>query len=475
MKKTDIGLTNKKKENFSGWYTEVIKKAKLMDYSSVSGGIVILPNAYFVWQKIQDFLNKEFKKIGVKNAYFPSLIPESLLKKEKQHIKGFEPEVAWVTEAGKTRLSERLAIRPTSETIMYDSFSKWIRSYKDLPLKINQWNNVVRWEFKHPIPFLRTREFLWQEGHSVFSSKEEADKEVLEIINLYERVYNELLAIPVLRGKKTENEKFAGADYTLSLEAILPNKKVIQAATSHNLGQNFSKAFDIVFLDKNEKEENAWQTSWGFSTRSLGIMIATHADDKGMIFPPKVAPIQVVIIPIFFEGYKNKILNVAKKVKDKLKEFEVFVDDREDYSAGWKFNEWELKGIPLRIEIGPNEIKNKEVLAVRRDNLKKEKIKISKLNSRVKYLLDDIQKELFKRAKKDFLDSIKRINSFNEIKTKENFVFEVCLCNKISCEKKVNNQGLKVLILSLDKNIFNNNCFVCGEKSSFVAYIGKSY
>ncbi|MEK9789274.1 MAG: aminoacyl--tRNA ligase-related protein [Candidatus Woesearchaeota archaeon] len=292
-----MALKNKK-SNFSEWYVESLLSGDFIDYSKVSGAYIYKPNSYSIWESIQTFLDKKFKSDGVKNAYFPLLIPENLLNKESKHVEGFSPEVAWVTHTGKSKLSERLAIRPTSETIMYDSYSKWIRSWKDLPLRLNQWANVVRWEFKHPTPFLRSREFLWQEGHSVFESRSEAEKEAFDIHSMYKEVYEKLLAIPVLSGIKSEKEKFAGAEKSLSLETIMPDGKAIQASTSHELGQIFSKAFNIKFLDKNEKKSIPYQNSWGISTRSIGIMLAVHGDDKGFIIPPKVAQNKIVIVPI---------------------------------------------------------------------------------------------------------------------------------------------------------------------------------
>ncbi|MBW2984422.1 proline--tRNA ligase, partial [Candidatus Woesearchaeota archaeon] len=282
MKEKQVGITAKK-ENFSEWYTQVIQKADLADYSDVSGCIVFKPNSYAIWERIVAEVDKRIKKLGVKNAYFPLFIPEKFLKKEQAHVKGFSPEVAWVTQAGGSKLDERLAVRPTSETIMYDSYSKWIRSWKDLPLRLNQWNNVVRWEFKHPVPFLRTREFLWNEGHTAFATKQEAEKEIQDIINMYKEVLEKYLALPGIIGKKTEKEKFAGAEYTVSIELLMPNGRAIQGPDAHSDGQNFAKAFNISFLDQNEKKQYVWQNTWAITTRMLGIMIAIHGDDKGAV------------------------------------------------------------------------------------------------------------------------------------------------------------------------------------------------
>jgi len=361
----ELGLTVTKEQDFSGWYTQLLQKAELIEYSDVSGCYILRPRAYYIWEKIQEYLDKKFKATGVKNTYFPLFIPESLLTKEKEHVEGFSPEVAWVTHAGETKLNERLAIRPTSETIMYAAYAKWIRSYKDLPLLLNQWNSVVRWEFRNPVPFLRSREFLWQEGHSVFATKQEADTEVRERLEIYDQCYNELLCIPTLKGRKSEKEKFAGADYSYSLEAFLPNGRAAQACTSHHLGQNFSRAFNIIYLDNEGQQQYAYQNSWGFSTRSLGIMIMIHSDNKGLILPPAVAECQAVIIPISSEEKKKDILNACKQAQKTLKHFNAFVDDREEHTPGWKYNEWELKGIPLRIEIGPRDLEKDQAVLVR--------------------------------------------------------------------------------------------------------------
>ncbi len=476
-KESGEGLTAKKSENFSEWYTQVLQKSEMMDYTNVSGAIVIRPYAYFIWEKIQEYINERIKALGVKNAYFPLLIPESLLKKEKEHVAGFNPEVAWVTHAGNTKLSERLAIRPTSETIMYDSYKKWIRSYRDLPLKINQWNNVIRWEFKHPVPFLRTREFLWQEGHSAFATDKEAAQEVSQILDIYESVFEDLLAVPVLKGKKSEKEKFAGADYTLSVETFLPNAKAAQGATSHNLGQNFSKAFDITFLDEKGKKEHVWQTSWGLSTRSIGIMVATHGDDKGLVIPPAVSPIQVVIVPIIFEKEKNKVLKKASEIKNMLNDFRVHLDDR-DYSSGWKFHEWELKGVPIRLEIGPKDLAKNQTVLVRRDTQKKEFVKLSALNKKVKNVLEDIQKSILSKARKFLKDHISDAKNIEEAKSliEEGKIVRANWCGDEGCEEeiKAKTNGAKTLNIS-EKEKPRGNCFNCKKPAKAVVYIAKSY
>ena len=348
-KENKEGISIKKSENFSEWYTQIIKKADLVDYSKVSGCLVFKPSSFILWESAKDYFNKKIKKDGVENVYFPMLIPENLLKKESKHIEGFSPEVAWVTYAGKTKLNERLAIRPTSETLMYDSYSKWIRSWKDLPLRYNQWCSVVRWEFKNPIPFLRTREFLWQEGHTAFSTKNESEKELKKIIRFYKDLFEEIYAVPVLIGNKSKKEKFAGADYSLSVEALLPNGKAIQGATAHHLGQNFSKPFKINFIDEKGNKQYVWQNSWGFSTRSLGIMLAIHGDDKGLVIPPNMADTKGVIIPILFDKSMKKVIKKSKEIQKKIGTSISKIDSRKEHTPGWKFNYWEMKGVPIRI------------------------------------------------------------------------------------------------------------------------------
>ena len=367
---SDTGVTIKKNCDFSEWYTEVVLKSGLADYAPIKGCMIFREHSYAMWEKIQEVFNKKIRESGHRNVYFPLFIPESFLKKEAEHFEGFVPEVAWVTEGGSSPLEERLAIRPTSETIIYATFAKWIRSWRDLPIKINQWCNIVRWETKATKPFLRTREFLWQEGHTAHATKEDADKEVMDILNHYRDIMENWLAIPVLVGVKTESEKFAGALYTTTLEAIMPDGKALQMGTSHNLGQNFAKVFEIKFIGEDEKEHHVWQTSWGISTRLIGAVVMVHGDDKGLVLPPKVAPVQVVIVPIpYKDADSTAIESKAKEIADKLKEknLAVVLDDREEYTPGWKFNQWELKGVPVRIEIGPRDLKQQQVTVARRD------------------------------------------------------------------------------------------------------------
>lgn len=474
------GITVKKSENFSEWYSQVIHKAELADYTKVSGCYVLRPRAYEMWDNIKDFFDDLIKKSGVKNAYFPLFIPESLLNKEKDHVEGFTPEVAWVTHTGKTKLNERLAIRPTSETIMYDSYKNWIRSYKDLPLRLNQWCSVVRWEFKHPTPFLRTREFLWQEGHTAFANKKEAGEECLEILDYYARICEELLAVPVIKGKKSEKEKFAGADYTLSIETFLPTGKAIQGGTSHFLGQNFSKVFGISYLDESEKKNYVYQNSWGLTTRTIGVMIIMHGDDKGLVIPPKVANEKVVIVPILFKKDKEKVLKKAKEIKKLLNIYNPILDDREEYSPGWKYNEWELKGVPLRIELGPKDLAKKQVIIFRRDTGKKEIVKFTSVKKKVKDTLDDIQKELFRKAQLFMKKSTIKTEDWKELvkAIKDKKMVFAPWCGEAKCEDWIKDKtsGAKTLNIPFDQPaIKGKKCVHCGKEAICWIYFAKSY
>lgn len=481
MAKKTQGLTVTREEDFSEWYTQVIQKADLIEYTDVSGCIIFKPDSYAIWEKIQEHMNKILKEKGVKNAYFPLLIPEKLLTKEANHVEGFSAEVAWVTHGGNSKLAERLAVRPTSETIMYDAYAKWIRSHRDLPLRINQWNNVVRWEFKNPVPFLRTREFLWQEGHTVFATKEEADTEVRDILeNLYYETQSNLLAFPGLKGIKSEKEKFAGGDYTTSIENFLPNGKAIQGCTSHALGQNFGKAFDITFLDKNEQKQYPYQNSWGFTTRVIGIMIMMHSDDKGLVLPPKVAPTKCVIVPILFEDSKENTLKKSNEFKETLKEFDCILDDRDNYKPGYKFNEWELKGIPLRIEVGPRDLENGEVVIVKRNTGEKFNIKETELKSTVEKLLNDIQNELLANAESLLKEGIVNAKNFDEFSSaiKNKKIVFAPWCEETVCEDAIKEKlaGVKTLNMPFDQNELKDlACVHCGKPAKKMCNFGKSY
>ncbi|MFQ5950909.1 MAG: proline--tRNA ligase, partial [Candidatus Geothermarchaeales archaeon] len=416
-KEPQVGITTKKSENFSEWYTEVVLKSRLADYSPVSGFMVIRPRGYAIWEEIRAFFDQEIKKRGVENAYFPLLIPESLLKKEMEHFEGFVPEVAWVTMWGNRELGERLAIRPTSETIMYHTYSKWVSSYKDLPLRINLWNSVVRMEFGDPKLLLRTREFLWQEGHSCFATKQEAEEEVMDILDLYATVVQDLLAMPVLTGRKSRLEKFAGGEYTVTTESIMPDLRVLQMGTSHHLGQNFSRVFDIMFTDRDGERRYVYQNSWGISTRLLGAMVMVHGDDRGLVVPPKVADPKVVIIPIFYsEEEKTRVDQECRAILDELEGHGIptVYDDRDERTPGWKFNEWELKGVPVRLEVGPRDIEKGEAVLVRRDTYEKSAVGRDALAASVEERLDAIQANLFERAKAFQQDHTTQVADFKE-------------------------------------------------------------
>lgn len=403
-KQTRLGLEAKKEENLSDWYSQVITKGEMIEYYDVSGCYIFRPWSFAIWEVIRDWFDCEIKKLGVQNCYFPIFVSKSVLEKEKTHIADFAPEVAWVTKSGDSEMAEPIAVRPTSETVMYPAYAKWIQSYRDLPIKLNQWNNVVRWEFKHPQPFLRTREFLWQEGHTAYALKQEADVEVKTILDLYAMIYTDLLAIPVVKGHKTEKEKFAGADYTLTIEAFVSaSGRAIQGATSHHLGQNFSKMFDITYEDPDTQEKkHVFQNSWGITTRTIGVMIMIHADNQGLVLPPRVASVQIVIVPCgltvsLAEADKNALQEACDKLEKDLKAVNIKVkgDYRSNYSPGWKFNHWELKGVPIRIEYGPKDLKNKQIVAVRRDTGEKITIKIENAVKELADLLEKIQKNLF--------------------------------------------------------------------------------
>lgn len=472
-------ITAKKSENFDEWYTQVILKSELMDYSPVSGCMIFRPLAYGIWEIIQRATDEMFKSAGIQNVYFPLLIPERLLRKEQEHLEGFAPEVAWVTEAGNSKLEERLAIRPTSETIMYDAIAKWVRSWRDLPLKFNQWNSVIRWEFKHPTPFLRSREFLWNEGHTVYATREEAEAERDVILGIYSKITREYLALPGIIGKKTDKEKFAGAIATYSIEHLLPDGKAIQGPDFHFDGQNFSRAFEITFLDRQGKKEYAWQNTWAITTREIGVMVATHSDDRGLIIPPKVAPIQVVIIPIMDQKNKEAVLNFSREVAEKIKPVaRVHLDDRDYYTAGWKFNEWELKGVPLRAEIGTKEISSSKITFARRDTLERFSVDISELQEAVRKTLESIQNNLYQRAEAFLRENTRRAENLQELKDvikNRGGIVQVGWCGMRSCEDRIKEEtGAKIVNLSLDLKA-SGSCIICGMEAKEIANVAKSY
>jgi prolyl-tRNA synthetase len=444
--------------------------------------MIFREHSYAIWEKIQEIFNRIIRRTGHRNVYFPLFIPESFLRSEAEHFKGFVPEVAWVTMGGDTPLEEKLAIRPTSETVIYATYARWIRSWRDLPVKLNQWCSVVRWETKATKLFLRTREFLWQEGHTAHATREEADQEVMEILNAYRDVMETYLAVPVLAGKKTEMEKFAGALYTTALEAMMPDGKALQMGTSHQLGQNFSKVFDIKFLDQNEKEQLVWQTSWGFSTRVIGALVMVHGDDKGLVLPPKIAPVQVVIVPIPYKGTEaESIKSKTKEIHEKLTEIGIaaVLDDRPEYTPGWKFNEWELKGVPIRIEIGPRDLKQRQAMLVRRDTREKTAVKEEEIADAVVKLLEVIQNSLFSKAKKILQEETVTVSTYDEFKTvlkdKGGF-FRASWCGESACEEKIKDEtGATIRIVPFEKEKPSAKCMHCGHEAKEVVYFAKSY
>ena len=463
-------------EDFSQWYTDIILKTDMVDYAPVRGCMVIKPYGYGIWEGIQRVANRRFEETGHKNAYFPLLIPESFLQKEADHFEGFAPEVLWVTHGGDEKLAERLFIRPTSETMICTMYSKWIQSYRDLPVLMNQWCNVIRWE-KTTRPFLRTAEFLWQEGHTVHATEEEAQEETLKMLEVYRQVAEDELAMPVILGRKSENEKFAGADKTYTMEAMMHDGKALQAGTSHNLGQNFAKMFDIQFLDKDGELKYGWNTSWGFSTRLIGGIIMVHGDNRGLKMPPRVAPIQVVILPIAF--HKEGVLEKANEIKEQLrKNFRVELDDR-DYSAGWKFNYWEMKGVPLRLEVGPRDIEKNQVMAVRRDTLEKFAIPMESLEEKLAEILDDIHDTMFEIASKNREEKTFISNDYDEIKKlmEENKGFiKIMWCGDGECEEKLKaDTSATIRCIPFEQEQLGDKCPICGKDAKHMVYIAKAY
>ncbi|KAF5189430.1 Proline--trna ligase [Thalictrum thalictroides] len=485
-----LGLTNKKDDNFGEWYSEVVVATEMLEYNDISGCYVLRYSTMHIWKTMRTFFDKEIEKMKVEEHYFPLFVSGRALNQEKVHIEGFAPEVAWVTKAGDTKLESPIAIRPTSETVIYPYFSKWIRSHRDLPKKVNQWCNVVRMEFSHPTPFIRSREFLWQEGHTAFATKEEADDEVLEILELYRRLYEEFLAVPVVKGMKSELEKFAGALYTTSVEAFIPNTgRGIQGATSHCLGQNFAiaKMFDISFQNEEKEKCFVWQNSWGYSTRSIGVMVMVHGDNKGLVLPPKVASVQVVVIPVFDkDADKQAIFDACTKTVTILKEAGFRAEaDLTHYKPGWKYSHWEMKGVPVRIEIGPKDMANNQVRVVRRDNSSKLDIPTSNLVEQVKDILDDIQKSLFDAAKQKRDASIKVVNTWEEFTTalnqKKLILAPWCDEEEVEIDVKARTKGemgaCKTLCTPFDQPALPEGtlCFASGKRAKKWTYWGRSY
>jgi prolyl-tRNA synthetase len=468
-----------KNKDFNEWYNELVRLADLADYGPVRGTMIIKPYGYAIWERIQQLLDARIKAADAANAYFPLFIPESFITAEKKHIGGFAPEIAWVTHGGGKKLNEKLAVRPTSETVMYHAFAKWIQSWRDLPIKINQWSNIVRWELRTKL-FLRTLEFLWQEGHTAHVTEKEAEKESERALKMYQDFAREILLIPALAGRKSEAEKFAGGNYTLALEALMGDGKGLQLATSHNLGQNFAKIFDVKFTDKKGKEHFVWQTSWGMTTRVIGALIMVHGDERGLVLPPVLAPIQVVVVPIYDSAKDRKALinYFERKIKPHLNGLRYLFDDRDNYSPGWKFNEWELKGVPVRIEIGKKEIKESSVTFLRRDDLKRRSTK-DLTGIVLKKTLDEMSKNIFTKADKFLKDCTYKVNDYQEFKKiiSENPGFiRTFWCGQARCEKKIKNETSATIRVILDsQGKKSGKCIACGKSSKTEVVFAKAY
>jgi prolyl-tRNA synthetase len=475
--KKEVQRIPRKADDLSEWYTQVCLQAQLADYTPVRGCIVMRPYGYAIWELITAHFDRRFKATGHQNAYFPLFIPEGLLMREAEHVEGFAPEVAWVTEGGGEKLTERLAIRPTSEVIIGTMYAKWIQSHRDLPVLINQWANVVRWE-KATRPFLRTLEFLWQEGHTAHATREEAAAEVQQMLQIYHEVAEQELALAVISGKKSENEKFAGALSTFAIEALMPDGKALQAGTSHELGQNFAKAYDITFTDVDEQVKHVWTTSWGVSWRVLGGVIMMHGDDNGLVLPPSIAPHQIVIVPIPRKG-ADDVMPAARELAAELRTVaRVHLDDRPEQSAPWKFNEWELRGVPLRIEIGKRDIDAQTVTVARRDTLTKEAIPRAEIGKRIPMLLATIQDALLAKARADrearTTSVSDRASLVAALKAQKGFVLAPW-CEDAACELDIKAETGAVTRVIIALATEGASCAACGKPARAQAYFARSY
>jgi prolyl-tRNA synthetase len=467
-----------KARQFSEWYTAVVLKAELADYSPVRGCIVVRPYGYTIWELMQQGLDRRFKATGHVNAYFPLFIPQSFLAREAEHVEGFAPEVAWVTRGGGEELSEPLAVRPTSETIIGHMYARWIRSYRDLPVLINQWCNVVRWE-KATRPFLRTMEFLWQEGHTAHRTADEAEAEARQMLEVYRDFVETDVAIPVLSGRKPESEKFPGAERSYTIEALMPDGQALQSGTSHNLGQNFARAFDIKFLDSDNTEKHAFTTSWGISWRVLGGMIMVHGDDRGLVLPPRVAPFQVVVVPILTGAVREEVLAAAREIADRLGKAGVRLrlDERTEVTPGWKFNDWEMRGVPLRLELGPRDLAQRQAILVPRTGGGRRAVPLESLESAVHDALDGVHNDLYARARAYLSEHIVSASSVDElvsaIAEKRGFV-RVLWCGADECERALRRDSGASPRVITDENA-DGRCIVCGEPAQHVAYYARAY
>ena len=474
-----VGITVSKDEDFSEWYTQVVLKAGLADYAPVKGLIVLKPDGYSIWESLKSTLDRRFSKIGIRNGFLPILIPESLLGKEKKHFEGFNPEVFWVTHSGSNQIGDRLALRPTSETLAYTMYAKWIQSWRDLPLKINFWNTALRAEIKATKPFLRTSEFLWQEGHTVHATAQEAKDEASKILEIYRDVVEGELAVPVIIGKKSEKEKFVGAVYTTTMESIMPDGKALQMGTSHFLGQNFSIPFEVKFADRDNVEHFAWQTSWGVSWRLLGALIMAHGDDQGLVLPPKVAPIQIVIIPIFKDGTGNDTVCKAEEIRDMLesKGLRVHMDVRQEVTLGYKINDWEMKGVPIRLEIGPRDMKMQSAVVAKRHNGEKTNLGFDSMDE-IQYMLKDIQDDMLASARKQADALSKTATDYDTFKSdiEDGGFFAAPWCGKPECEEKIKEEtGADIRVVPFDSDHSQGKCICCQEQSKSIPIFARGY
>ncbi len=467
-------------QDYSQWYVDLVLKARLADYAPVKGCMIIRPRGYAIWEKMQRILDGLFKETGHTNAYFPLLIPEAFLKREAEHVEGFSPELAVVTHAGGEKLEEPLVLRPTSETIIWAMYKKWIQSWRDLPLLINQWANVVRWE-KRTRLFLRTTEFLWQEGHTAHATRAEAEEETLRMLGVYRRFAEEYMALPVLAGEKTESEKFAGAVKTYAIEAMMQDRKALQSGTSHFLGQNFAKAFDVTFQDREGKLDFVWATSWGVSTRLVGALIMAHSDDKGLVLPPKLAPTEVVIVPIFRNETKDQVLAYARNLHERLRpHFSAVLDDDEQSSPGWKFAEWELAGVPVRVELGPKDMQKDQVMLVRRDTGEKLPVPTAQAEEKVRALLAEIQQSLFQRALEFRRANTHRVGSyadFQRLIEEPGGFLEAGWCGDTACEAQIKEETKATIrVLPLERTKPEGlSCLLCGKPAAELAVFARAY
>ena len=478
----ELGITESKSHKPGEWYAEVVQKAKLADYAPMGGFIVTRPRGYAIWERIQDHLDGWFKQTGVQNSYFPMFIPDSYLEREKDIVEGFDPEVAWVSEAGHEELEERLAVRPTSESIITPFIAKWVRSHRDLPMRLNQWCSVVRWEATDTKPFFRTKEFLWQEGHTAHADEDGAWAETMTRLGQYERLYEEVMAIPGLTGRKPEHDKFPGAHTTTTIEALMPDGKSVQAGTSHYLGTSFAEAFDITYADVDEAERTAHTTSWGLSWRAMGALIMTHSDDQGLVLPPALAPEQVVIVPIWQEDTEDEVLEYSADLAADLDdEFRVHLDDRDERNPGFKYNEWELKGVPLRIEVGPNEVADGEVTMVHRPDGESEVADRDAVVDAVDGALDTVYAKLYAAAEETLEENVREAHGRDEILGtlgRHGGYVRTGWCGDEACEIEIKDQiAAEIVMVPLDRDEepVHDTCGVCGEDATETAYFAKNY